>query len=312
MAVKHFLSITDLSKKELDDILYLAKRVKSNPRKFKNSLQGKVLGLLFNKPSTRTRVSFESGMYQLGGNTIFLTEKEIQIGRGESIVDTAKVLSKYLDAIVIRTFEHEHLIEFSKNSAIPVINGLSDLLHPCQILSDIFTIIEKKGHIEGINIAYIGDGSNNIAHSWLLAIEHTSINLRIATPQGYQPNPDIIKKIKPGTAEITPDINKAAQNADILYTDVWVSMGQETEREKRLSQFRQYQINESLLKLAKPDALVMHCLPAHVGEEITGSVLYGPQSIVFQQAENRLHLQKALLIKLIEKQKKGSHLFNFN
>lgn len=300
MAVKHFLSITDLSKKELDDILYLAKRVKSNPRKFKNSLQGKVLGLLFNKPSTRTRVSFESGMYQLGGNTIFLTEKEIQIGRGESIVDTAKVLSRYLDAIVIRTFEHEHLIEFSKNSTIPVINGLSDLLHPCQILSDIFTIIEKKGHIEGINIAYIGDGSNNIAHSWLLAIEHTSINLRIATPQGYQPNPNIIKKIKPGTAEITPDINKAAQNADILYTDVWVSMGQETEREKRLSQFRQYQINESLLKLAKPDALVMHCLPAHVGEEITGSVLYGPQSIVFQQAENRLHLQKALLIKLMD------------
>lgn len=294
MPVKHFLSITDLSKKELNDILYLAKRVKSSPKKFRNTLQGKILGLLFNKPSTRTRVSFEAGMYQLGGNTIFLTEKEIQIGRGESIVDTAKVLSSYLDAIVIRTYEHEHLVEYSKNSTIPVINGLSDLLHPCQILADIFTIIEKKGHIDSINIAYIGDGSNNIAHSWIEAAGLTGIKLKIATPKDYQPNLKAQVKI-----EITDDIIKAAINADILYTDVWVSMGQDAEKEKRLNQFKQYQINESLLKQAKPDALVMHCLPAHAGEEITAGVLYGPQSIIFQQAENRLHLQKALLIKLM-------------
>lgn len=301
MAVKHFLSITDLTKKELQDILYLAKRIKSNPKKFRNSLGGKALGLLFNKPSTRTRVSFEAGMYQLGGNTIFLTEKEIQIGRGESIIDTAKVLSKYLDAIVIRTYEHEHLIEFAKNSSIPVINGLSDLLHPCQILSDIFTIIEKKGHIEQINIAYIGDGSNNIAHSWILATGVYGINLRIATPKDFQPHPSIVEKAKPRIVETTTDINKAVKDADILYTDVWISMGQDEEKQKRLAQFKGYQINETLLKLAKTDCLVMHCLPAHIGEEITSGVLYGPQSIVFEQAENRLHTQKALLIKLLGK-----------
>ncbi len=293
-SVRHFLSITDLNKKELKDILYLAKRIKANPRKFKDSLSGKILGLLFNKPSTRTRVSFEAGMYQLGGNTIFLTEKEIQIGRGESIGDTARVLSSYLDAIVIRTFEHQHLLDFSKNSSIPVINGLSDLLHPCQILSDIFTIIEKKGHTEDITLAYIGDGSNNIAHSWILAVGLTGIKLRIATPKNFQPHPSIT-----GPVEITTDINKAAKDADILYTDVWVSMGQEREREDRLNQFRQYQINKNLLKLARKDCLIMHCLPAHPGEEITSDVLYGPQSIVFEQAENRLHAQKALLMKLI-------------
>lgn len=291
-SVRHFLSIIDLNKKELKDILYLAKRVKATPKKFKDSLSGKILGLLFNKPSTRTRVSFEAGMYQLGGNTIFLTEKEIQIGRGESIKDTARVLSSYLDAIVIRTFLHQHLIDFSKNSSIPIINGLSDLLHPCQILSDIFTIIEKKGQIEGINIAYIGDGSNNIANSWILATQLTGINLKIATPKDYKPTIT-------GPVEITTDINKAAKDADILYTDVWVSMGQDAEREKRLSQFRQYQINKPLLKSARPDCLVMHCLPAHPGEEITEEVLYGPQSIVFEQAENRLHVQKALLMKLM-------------
>lgn len=294
MPFKHFLSITDLSKKELRNILYQAKRIKSNPGKFGDSLRGKILGLLFNKPSTRTRVSFEAGMYQLGGNTVFLTEKEIQIGRGESIRDTATVLSGYLDAIVIRTFEHQNLLDFSKNSSIPVINGLSDLLHPCQILSDIFTIIEKKGRTEGIILAYIGDGSNNIAHSWITASELTGINLRIAAPEDYRPHPSIT-----GRVEITTDISKAARDADILYTDVWVSMGQEKERENRLNQFRQYQINKDLLKSAKSDCLIMHCLPAHPGEEITSEILYGPQSIVFEQAENRLHAQKALLMQLI-------------
>lgn len=300
MQIKHFLSTTDLTKRELGDVLYFAKKIKSNPRKFRNLLKNKVIGLLFNKPSTRTRVSFEAGIYQLGGNSIFLTEKEIQIGRGESISDTAKVLSSYLDAIIIRTFTHQHLIDFSINSKIPVINGLSDLLHPCQILSDIFTIIEKKGHTEGITIAYIGDGSNNIAHSWIMAADQTGINLRIASPKEYHPDPVIMERIRKGNVIVTSDINNAARDADILYTDVWVSMGQEKEREERLNQFKQFQINESLLKTAKPDAIVMHCLPAHSGEEITAGVLYGSQSIVFEQAENRLYAQKALLLKLLD------------
>lgn len=298
MSVKHFLSITDFTRKELDDILFLSKRVKSAPKKFSRSLEGKILGLLFNKPSTRTRVSFEAGMYQLGGNTIFLTEKEIQIGRGESIVDTSKVLSRYLNGIVIRTYRHEHLVEFSRNSDIPVINGLSDLLHPCQILSDIFTIIENKGRIEGINISYIGDGSNNIAHSWILAAGIFGFNLMIATPDNYKPSPEIINKAK-GSIEISSDVNKSAEKTDILYTDVWVSMGQDAEREQRIKEFKKYQINEELVRKASPDVLVMHCLPAHQGEEITGEVLYGSHSIVFPQAENRLHVQKALLIKLL-------------
>jgi ornithine carbamoyltransferase len=299
MTVKHFLSITDLSRKELNDVLFLSARVKSNPKKFRTSLDGKVLGLLFNKPSTRTRVSFEAGIYQLGGNSVFLTEKDIQIGRGESVADTAKVLSGYLDGIVIRTYDHENLVEFSKNSTIPVINGLSDLLHPCQILSDIFTIIENKGHIDGINIAYIGDGANNMAHTWILAAEIFGFNLRIAAPEKYQPHSSILDKAKGAHIEITTDTEKAAEGADILYTDVWVSMGQDSEREERVQEFKNYQINSDLFNKAAPCALLMHCLPAHMGEEVTSEVFYGPQSIVFQQAENRLHVQKTLMLKLL-------------
>jgi ornithine carbamoyltransferase len=299
MPIKHFLSIADLTKKQLDDILFLSARVKANPKKFNSSLKGKVLGLLFNKPSTRTRVSFEAGIYQLGANAIFLTEKDIQIGRGESIKDTAKVLSSYLDGIIIRTYEHENLLEFSKNATIPVINGLSDLLHPCQILSDIFTIIEHKGHIEKINMVYIGDGANNMAHTWILAADIFGFNLRIAAPENYQPSKDILEKTKATKIEVTTNIDKAVKNADILYTDVWVSMGQDLEKNQRLHEFKNYQINNDILKKAAPDALVMHCLPAHMGEEITGDVFYGPQSIVFPQAENRLHVQKTLMLTLI-------------
>lgn len=306
MPVKHFLSINDLTVKELQDILYLSKRLKSNKRKFNTFLQGKTLGLLFNKPSTRTRVSFEAGIHQLGGDTIFLTEKEIQTGRGESISDTAKVLSRYLDGIVIRTFQHNDIIEFSKNAAIPIINGLTGLLHPCQIISDIFTIVEKKRSTKNLNLAYIGDGSNNIAHSWLLAVGKTGINLKIATPPPFQPDPEILKlaqqnvrETKAGSIELTADPKTAIKDADIVYTDVWVSMGQEKERQERLNQFRPYQINNTLIKSAKPDALIMHCLPAHPGEEVTTELLYSPQSIIFDQAENRLHAQKALLIQLL-------------
>ena len=306
MSAKHFLSVSDLTNKELQDILYLTKRLKAKKQKFNTVLQGKTLGLLFNKPSTRTRVSFEAGMYQLGGNTTFLTEREIQIGRGESIADTAKVLSRYLDAILIRTFQHQRIIEFSKNATIPVINGLTDLLHPCQIISDIFTIVEKKKFTKGLNLAYIGDGSNNIAHSWLLAAGKIGINLKIVTPPPYQPDTEIlelarqnIRKNKAGTIEITKDPVTAIRDADVIYTDVWISMGQENERKERLDHFKSYQINNSLIKAAKPDVLLMHCLPAHPGEEVTKELLYGPQSIIFDQAENRLHTQKALLIHLI-------------
>lgn len=305
--IKHFLSIEDITKKELQDILYLTKRLKLKKNKFSTALQGKTLGLLFNKPSTRTRVSFEAGMYQLGGDVVFLTEKDIQLGRGESIYDTAKVLSRYLDGIVIRTYKHKYIIEFSQNSKIPVINGLTDLLHPCQIVSDIFTIVEKKGYTKNINLAYIGDGSNNMAHSWLLACGKTGINLKIASPSLYQPYNNVmelaqnsIRQNKQGSIEITQDPETAIYNADIVYTDVWVSMGQEKEQEERLNLFKPYQINSSLIKKAKPNALIMHCLPAHLGQEITEDLLYSPQSIVFDQAENRMHTQKALLIQLMK------------
>lgn len=307
MPARHFLSFEDISTKQLQDILYLTKRIKTKQYKFNTILHGKTLGLLFNKPSTRTRVSFETGMYQLGGNITFLTEEELQLGRGESIFDTAKVLSRYLDGIVIRTYKHKYIIEYSQNSSIPVINGLTDLLHPCQILSDIFTIQEKKHHTKNINLAFIGDGSNNIAHSWLLAVGKTGINLKIATPSLYQPYNNVlelaqksIRDNKMGTIELTEDPQSATKNADIIYTDVWTSMGQDKEREKRLDHFRPYQINNNLLNLAKPTALIMHCLPAHPGEEITKELLYSPQSIIYDQAENRMHAQKALLIHLMK------------
>ncbi len=306
MKNKDLISIQEISKKELADLLYLANRIKIKPQKYISALTGKTLALLFNKPSTRTRVSFEAGMQQLGGNTIFMTEREMQIGRGESIADTAKVLSRYIQAIVIRTFAHNTIKEFAENASIPVINGLTDLLHPCQILADILTIKEKKNRLQDINLAYIGDGANNIANSWLLAAAKTGINLKIATPLPYQPKAEILEQAqaeirnqKNGTIEITADPQAAARNADILYTDVWISMGQDKQREEKLIHFKPYQINQKLLEQAKPDALVMHCLPAHPGKEITKEVLYSPQSVIFDQAENRLHLQKALLLTLL-------------
>ena len=306
MKTKNIISLQNFTPKEIDDLLYLSKQVKGNQKKYLNVLRGKTLGLLFNKPSTRTRVSFEAGMHALGGNTVFLSENEIQLGRGESIADTAKVLSRYIHGIVIRTYGHNILLEFAKNSSIPVINGLTDLLHPCQILADIFTIKEKKKMVKGLNLAYIGDGANNMAHSWLLAAGKVGLNIKIASPAQYKPHEEILKlatqnirEHNQGTLEISSDPHAAVQNADIIYTDVWASMGQEKEREERIPHFKPYQINRSLVEEAKPDALIMHCLPAHQGEEITEEMLYSPQSIIFDQAENRMHLQKALLIKLM-------------
>jgi ornithine carbamoyltransferase len=256
--------------------------------------------LIFEKSSTRTKISFEVGIYQLGGQPIYMTPTEIQIGRGETIADTARVLSKYLKGVVIRTFKHSMLEDFAKNSDIPIINGLSDLHHPCQVLSDLMTIKEKLGRIEGVRVAYIGDG-NNVANSLLEAAGRMGLSLNIACPEGYEPDADVLELARSGNGEIIilRDPKEAAGRADVVYTDVWVSMGQEGEAEVRRAKFQPYQINSKLLGCAREDVLVMHCLPAHRGEEITDEVLDGPRSVVFDQAENRLHAQKALLEMLI-------------
>jgi ornithine carbamoyltransferase len=253
--------------------------------------------MIFDKSSTRTRISFEVGMYQLGGIALFLNSRDTQIGRGESISDSARMMSRYLNGIMIRTFSQKSVEDFARYASIPVISGLTDLLHPCQILSDLFTIREKKGTYNKLKIAYIGDG-NNIANSWIEAAARLPVKLSLACPEGYDPDSKIMVRGKKEAKEgitLYRDPMEAAKNADVLYTDVWVSMGQESEQKKRKKIFRNYQINKKLLKEAKKDAIVMHCLPAHRGEEISSDVIDGPQSVVIDQAENRLHVQKAIL-----------------
>lgn len=301
---KDLLSIYDLKKEEIDQILLRAKEIKEKQKReiVYQPLMGKTLGMIFEKPSTRTRVSFEVGIYQLGGNAIYMRWKDTQLGRGETIADTARTLSRYLNCVVIRTFSQETIVEFAHNATIPVINGLTDTFHPCQILSDIFTIIEKKGDYKGIKIAYIGDG-NNVANSWINAALRLGFNLSIACPADHQPNQEVFKRAQKEASsriEITTDPYQAVEGADIISTDTWVSMGQEKEYRQRIKVFKEYQVNTSLLKAAKKDVLVMHCLPAHRGEEITDEVMDGPHSIIFDQAENRLHVQKAILVTLME------------
>jgi ornithine carbamoyltransferase len=294
---KHFLRLSDLSSEDINFLLKRSIELKSGVDASKCPLIGKSIGLLFEKASTRTRVSFEVGIYQLGAKAIYMNPKEIQIGRGETIHDTAKVLSRYLDAVIIRTFSHNTLIEFTSHSSIPVINGLSDLHHPCQALADLMTILEKKGHLKGIRIAYIGDG-NNVANSLIEAASLMGINLAIACPKGCEPNADVFNKTsayKNSRITMTKDPKEAAHRADVVYTDVWISMGQEKEAARKKKKFKNYQLNTNLLSYAKKDAIVMHCMPAHRGEEITNEVIDGLQSVVFDQAENRLHIQKALL-----------------
>ncbi|MBP7341257.1 MAG: ornithine carbamoyltransferase [Smithellaceae bacterium] len=256
------------------------------------SLKGKTLGMIFDKSSTRTRISFEVGMYQLGGIALFLNSRDTQIGRGETLADSARMMSCYLNGIMIRTFAQESVEELARYAAIPVINGLTDLLHPCQILADLFTIQEKKGSYEGVRVAYIGDG-NNVANSWIEAATHLPFELALACPEGYDPDARILAAA--GGVKLCRDPFEAARNADVLYTDVWTSMGQEAESQERMKIFKNYQINQALLEAAKKDAIVMHCLPAHRGEEITADVIDGPQSVVVEEAENRLHVQKAVL-----------------
>lgn len=299
---RDFLSIGDLTTKEIESLLIRAKELKSMQKsgvEF-HPLKGKNLGLLFEKQSTRTRLSFEVAIAQLGGHSIYLSPNQIQMGRGEEVRDTAQVFARYLDAIVIRTYDHPMIEEWAKYSSIPVINGLTDLHHPCQILSDLLTILEKKGRVCGIRMAYVGDG-NNVAHSLIEGAAFMGMKIRIATPEGYEPDKTIVgragiwAKESGASIEILREPLDAVKDADVVYTDVWTSMGQEKEEEDRRGVFRRYQINRELMNGAKGDAIIMHCLPAHRGEEITEEMMESPGSVIFDQAENRLHMQKALL-----------------
>jgi ornithine carbamoyltransferase len=302
---KDFLSVYDLTRKDFDRIFNHAATLKAMLKDgiIYQPLAGRTLGMIFDKSSTRTRLSFEAGMYQLGGLAIYLNSRDTQLGRGETIADTARIVSRYLDAVMIRTFAQESVEEFARHADIPVINGLTDLMHPCQIVSDLFTIVEKKGTYEGLKIAYVGDG-NNVANSWIDAAAKLPFRLALACPKGYDPDARILergKKKAPRGVSLYRDPVQAVKNADVVYTDVWASMGQEAEQEARAKVFEGYQVNRELMQHARPDAIVMHCLPAHRGEEISAEVLDGPRSVVWDEAENRLHVQKAILEILVGK-----------
>jgi ornithine carbamoyltransferase len=293
------LSEYDLDRDDFECIFDKAHRLKRLIREGRAhaTLKGKTLGMIFDKSSTRTRISFEVGMYQLGGVALFLSSRDTQLGRGENIKDSARIMSRYLDGIMIRTFSQDAVEEFAHYASIPVINGLTDLLHPCQLLSDLFTIIEKRGGYEGLKVAYVGDG-NNMANSWINAAAKLPFHLDLACPDGYDPDVSILRR---GMAEAAAGVTlhrdpaEAVRDADVIYTDVWVSMGQEAEREERMTRFRGYQVNQALVDRARKDVIIMHCLPAHRGEEITAEVIDGPRAVVIDEAENRLHVQKAIM-----------------
>lgn len=296
---KDLLSEYDLERADFESIFEGAHRLKRLLREGKEHhlLKGKTLGMIFDKSSTRTRISFEVGMFQLGGVSLFLNNRDTQLGRGEIIADSARIMSRYLNGIMIRTFSQESVEEFARHATIPVINGLTDLLHPCQLLSDLFTIIEKRGAYEGLKVAYVGDG-NNMANSWINAAAKLPFHLDLACPDGYDPDAAILKRgiaEAPAGVVLHRDPAEAVRDADVVYTDVWVSMGQEAEREEKIKRFQGYQVNQALIDRAKKDVLVMHCLPAHRGEEITAEVIDGPRSVIIDEAENRLHVQKAVM-----------------
>lgn len=307
MNMKHLLCLSEWSGNEIIETIKLAEQLKfenKNGIRHNHLLKGKTLGLIFAKASTRTRVSFEVAMYQLGGYSLFLSSSDIQLGRGETVSDTAKTLSRYIDGIMIRTFKQSDVVELAKQGSIPVINGLTDSQHPCQILADLQTIKEHKGKLESLKLAYVGDG-NNVANSLLIGCAKVGMNISVATPQGYECEEYSINVAKEAaaltgaTVTITNDPYEAVKDADIVYTDTWVSMGMEAEKEKRAKIFMPYQVNNRLMEAAKADAIFMHCLPAYRGFEVTEDVIDGPQSVVFDEAENRLHAQKAVLVKLL-------------
>lgn len=295
-------SLFYLTKEEIEQILTTSELLKSQHLRGEEHplLKGKTLAMIFEKPSTRTRVSFEVGMWQLGGYALYLSVSDLQLGRGETIADTAQVLSRYVDGIMARVFAHQTILDLIKYSRVPVINGLSDLTHPCQGLADLFTIYERKGRLSGLKLAYVGDG-NNVANSLLYGCSKVGMDIALACPKGYEPNPNVVSKAKEEgkksgcKVKVTKDPKEAVREADIIYTDVWTSMGKEKEHRKRVKIFKPYQVNGKLVKEAKEDYLFMHCLPAHRGEEVTDEVADSDNSVIFDQAENRLHTQKALL-----------------
>jgi ornithine carbamoyltransferase len=298
---RDYLSVDDLTPDELGGVLSLAAAVKAEPAMFADRLAGRTIALVFEKPSTRTRVSFEVGVVQLGGHPLVLSSADLQLGRGETIEDTGRVLSRFVDAIVLRTFEQERLEVLAGAATVPVVNSLSDFEHPCQALADLFTVRERLGGPERLTLAYVGDG-NNVAHSLLLAGAKSGMTVRVATPPGFEPIPQVVHRATEIAAEtggavvVTSDPEEAVTGADVLYTDVWASMGQEAEADERSLVFLTYQLNEKLVELANKRVIVLHCLPAHRGQEITAGVIDGPHSAVWDQAENRLHTQKALLL----------------
>ncbi|ACT04345.1 ornithine carbamoyltransferase [Paenibacillus sp. JDR-2] len=299
---RDFLMLLDYTPEEIRYLIDLAIDLKKKQKagEVYQPLKGKTLGMIFEKSSTRTRVSFEVGIYQLGGQGLFLSGNDLQIGRGEPILDTAQVLSRYLDGIMIRTFAHRNVVELARGATIPVINGLTDLSHPCQALADYQTILEHKGRLEGLKLAYIGDG-NNVVHSLMMGAAKLGVDISIATPEGYEPDADLLKQSIDNAKEtgarihLCRDPKEAIADADVVYSDVWASMGQESEQKDRELAFANFQVNEALAKYAKKDYLFMHCLPAHRGEEVSEGVIDGPHSIIFDQAENRLHAQKAIM-----------------
>ncbi|TXK80933.1 ornithine carbamoyltransferase [Paenibacillus sp. N3.4] len=299
---KDFLALVDYTTEEIEYLIHYGIELKRKQKAGEPHavLAGKTLGMIFEKSSTRTRVSFEVGMYQLGGQALFLSKNDLQLGRGETVWDTAQTLSRYLDGIMIRTFEHRKVIDLARGSTVPVINGLTDYAHPCQVMADYQTVLEKKGHLKGLKIAYIGDG-NNMVHSLMMGASKLGMHFAIASPEGYDPDKEVCQISKENAAQtggsvlLTRDPREAIENADIVYTDVWASMGFEAEQQERELAFKNYQINEDLVKYAKNDYLFMHCLPAHRGEEVSEGVIDGAHSIIFDQAENRLHAQKAIM-----------------
>ncbi len=309
MRHKDFIEIHDYTAAEVMEIFELARDIKKNPKKYRDALEGQTLAMIFEKSSTRTRVSFEVGMFQLGGHALFLSSRDIQLGRGEPIYDTAKVLSRYVDGIMARTFAHKTVTDLAEYASVPVINGLTDLSHPCQVMTDYFTAWEKFGDLKGRKIAYIGDG-NNMAHSLLFGAPKVGMHIAVATPASYAPDVSVVAAAEEDAKSagtkmtVTTSIEEAVKDADIVETDVWASMGQEEEAEKRRRDFEGWIVDDRVMSMAKKSAIFLHCLPAHRGEEVSAGVIDSPRSVIYDEAENRLHVQKAIMVALMKDRKR--------
>jgi len=311
MPQQHLISLETYSRADIEELLVLAARIKATPQAYRSALAGLTLAMIFEKPSTRTRVSFEAGMFELGGLAMFLDSDSLQLHRGEPVADTARVLSRYVDGIMARVNAHETVLTLAQHASVPVINGLSDRLHPCQALADFFTLRERRGRLEGLTLAYVGDG-NNVCHELMLGAAKLGVKMRVATPKGFEPDGAIAasasqeaRRVGGAAPELGHDPLQAASGADAIYTDVWVSMGQEPEADARRRVFAGFSVTAQMMSLAAPEAVFMHCLPAHRGEEVAAEVIDGARSIVFDQAENRLHVQKALLVSLLGAGRRG-------